>query len=254
MPDVTDIRVLAEPAALFEAAAGVFVELAGAAVSRRGTFSVALAGGSTPRSLYTLLAGTRASDVPWPSIRWFWGDERCVPPTHPDSNFRMAHEALLSRVPLAPDAVHRIEAERADPAEAAAAYQRTLRAALHAPAPELPRFDLVLLGMGADGHTASLFPGSSALAERSRLVAATIQPSSGAPRVTLTLPVLNAAATVLFLVSGPDKRAAVEAVLGEHAAASALPASLVRPTDGRLLWLLDEAAAGSAAGLPYQHE
>jgi 6-phosphogluconolactonase len=244
MPAATDIRVLAAPAELFAAAAGAFVEVAQAAVTERGSCQVALAGGSTPRALYALLADSGAKGIPWPSIGWFWGDERCVPPTHPDSNFRMAHDALLSKVPVAASAIHRIEAERADPAGAAAAYERTLRAELGAPAPELPRFDLVLLGMGADGHTASLFPGSSALAERSRLVAATVEPRSGTSRITLTLPVLNAAATVLFLVSGPDKRAAVQAVLGAHAAASALPASLVRPTDGRLLWLLDEAAAG----------
>jgi 6-phosphogluconolactonase len=241
----TEIRVLDDAPTLFAAAAQTFVELACDAARRQGWCRVALAGGSTPRGLYSLLGATWADRVPWPAIEWFWGDERHVPPCHPDSNYRMAHEAMLSRVPVRPEQIHRIEAELPDAPSAALGYERTLHRCFRLGSAERPRFDLVLLGMGADGHTASLFPESPALRERSRLAVSSVEPSQRTERITLTLPVLENAAAVMFLVSGPDKRAAVDAVLGSSRPARPLPAGLVRPTAGRLLWLLDREAAGN---------
>ncbi|ABC81213.1 6-phosphogluconolactonase [Anaeromyxobacter dehalogenans] len=234
------VRV-ADPAALARAAAEEVARRAEAAVAARGRFAIALAGGSTPRALYGVLADPAApwrARVPWARTEVWFGDERCVPPDHPDSNYRMAREALLDRV--APAAVHRIEGER-PPADAAARYEAALRQAAGA-AGEPPRLDLVLLGLGADGHTASLFPDSPALRERARWVAAPFVPAVGAHRVTLTLPVLERARAIAFLVSGAGKRAALERLLA--AGPPAIPAARVRPLDGALLVLADDAALG----------
>jgi 6-phosphogluconolactonase len=171
----------------------------------------------------------------------YWGDERHVPPEHPDSNYRMAREALLDHVPLPGANVHRVPAEEPDARRAAERYERDLRAGFALAATTLPRFDLVLLGLGADGHTASLFPGAEALDETLRLAVATRGPAPPIERITLTLPVLNHAACVAFLVSGADKAAVVRAVLAEPRS-PLLPAQRVRPA-GRLVWLLDAAAA-----------
>ncbi|MBP1625815.1 MAG: 6-phosphogluconolactonase [Holophagaceae bacterium] len=215
--------------ALFEGAAQRFLALASASLERQGRFRVALAGGSTPKGLYSCLAGAA---FPWERIDWFWGDERMVPPEHPDSNFGMAFQALLSRVPVDHQRVHRVETERPDPA---GRYETTLRDVFGEPC---PRFDLILLGLGTDGHTASLFPGSTALDERDRLVASTLVPGLG-ERITLTLPVLNHAASVMFLVSGREKREALRAVLHPEPRVPPRPAGLV--TAPRL-WMVDEAA------------
>jgi len=205
------------PQELFEGAAQRFQALVLEALAGQESCRVALAGGSTPRGLYGLLAGL---SLPWNRIDWFWGDERRVPPNHPDSNYAMAWESLLSKVPVEPTRIHRVETEFP---EAAARYERTLKAVFHQ---VLPRFDLVLLGMGADGHTASLFPDSAALEERERLVVATQVPDLG-ERITLTLPVLNHAAQVMFLVSGLEKRPALRAVLHPEPGERPRPAGLV---------------------------
>ncbi len=223
-------------------AAGWFVRLAAEAVAGRGRFSVALSGGSTPRGLYALLAGEPyRSQVPWSQVHVFWGDERHVPPDHPDSNYRLARQTLLDRVPIPPGNVHRIPAERPDPQAAAAEYERTLRTFF---GPGWPRFDLILLGLGADGHTASLFPGTAVLHETERLVAAPYVDGLSAHRLTLTPPVLNHAANVLFLVAGEGKAATLHAVLEGPYRPERFPSQLVRPAEGRLVWIVDRAAAG----------
>jgi 6-phosphogluconolactonase len=204
---------------------------------------VALAGGSTPRSLYRLLAddkGPYRTRVPWESTHVFFGDERMVPPDDPDSNARMAFESLLRHVPVPGEQVHRIRGENPDPDRAAEEYEEMLRVTFRLAGREEPRFDLVLLGLGADGHTASLFPGDLALRETVRLAVPSTAPLPPSARVTLTLPVLNAASSVLFLVTGASKSPAVQRVRrGED-----LPAARVRPQNGSLLWLCDRAAAG----------
>jgi 6-phosphogluconolactonase len=241
-----EIRILAEGDDLCRAAAEEFVRLADEAVRTRGRFTVALCGGSTPEALYRLLAaedgGFRAR-VPWGQAHFFWGDERHVPPDHPDSNYRMASEAMLSRVPVPPGNVHRIPAENPDAAEAATEYAETLRRFFGAAAGRFPRFDLILLGMGSDGHTASLFPGTDAVHERTGLVAAAWVETHKSHRITLTVPVLNAAASVIFLVSGEGKAEALRAVLEGPHRPDRFPAQLVFPREGRLLFLVDRAAA-----------
>jgi 6-phosphogluconolactonase len=238
-----EIIVADDPPALAEAAARAIVDVALEAVAARGRFTVALAGGSTPRVTYERLAQAPLRDrMPWDRTWIFFGDERGVEPDHPDSNFRMAHQALLAKVPIPPAQIARIRGEADDPEAAAAEYARRVGEVFACKRGELPRFDLVLLGMGVDGHTASLFPGSPVLKEVFRPVAAVHAAAASIPqRFTFTFPLLNAAARVMFLVAGPEKAKMVKAVLGEPGAG--LPAAMVRPTDGRLTWLLDRAAA-----------
>lgn len=240
-----EVRIVNTAADLFQTAAREFAARAAEAVSARGRFCVALSGGSTPRSLYSLLAGGSAPSIPWDRIYFFWGDERHVPPADPDSNYRMANEALLSKVPIPTSNVFRIPAEENDAEAAAVAYEQTLRAFFRLDPGEFPRFDLILLGIGLEGHTASLFPGSTALEERTRLVVANWVEKLKADRITVTLPVLNHAACVMFLASGSDKAEILREVL-ENPAAD-LPAQKVQPGNGRLVWLLDRAAAGRLA-------
>ena len=242
-----EIRVLNTPADLFQAAALEFVGIATQAVRSNGRLSVALSGGSTPKSLYTLLAGGSVPDIPWQKIFFFFGDERCVPPDHPDSNYRMVRETgLLSKVPESN--VLRVHGEEKDAEVAARAYEQSLQE-FFAPQPgEFPRFDLVLLGLGPDGHTASLFPGSAALNEKRRLVVANWVDKFQSYRITFTLPVLNRSACVIFLASGADKSDIVREVLENENAG--LPSQKVRPADGRLLWLLDRAAASGLQQVP----
>jgi 6-phosphogluconolactonase len=241
MPAQPEIRILKTAAELFEAAAAEFAAQANQAVRDNGRFAVALSGGSTPKALYSLLA--TKSNVPWDKICFFWGDERHVPPDHPESNYRMANEALLSKVPVRPENVFRIHAEEKEAVAAALQYEQALRGFFHLSPGQFPRFDLVLLGTGPDGHTASLFPGTAALNETQRLVVANWVPKFNTHRITFSFPVLNAAACVMFLASGPDKAAILHQVL-ENSAAD-LPAQKVQPTDGQLIWLLDQAAAGA---------
>jgi 6-phosphogluconolactonase len=239
-----EVQVFRDSAALMRAAADEVLRAADEAVAARGWFSIALAGGSTPRGIYQLLATDHLAgrDIPWANMHCFFGDERNVPPDHPDSNFRMAWETLLERVPLPRAQIYRIPGDRFGHA-AAAAYEYDLRQRFLPAAGVPPRFDLVMLGLGTDGHTASLFPGTRALQESRLWVARNPVPQLGADRITLTFPVLNAAREVLFVVSGADKAAAARRVLSPSSEEEPLPAGRVQPSDGRLLWLLDAPAA-----------
>ncbi|QYJ16255.1 6-phosphogluconolactonase [Rubrobacter xylanophilus DSM 9941] len=234
------LRVLEDPARLAAAAAREFAARAARAIRERGRFAVALAGGSTPRAAYELLARDYADGVDWGRVHFFFGDERPVPPDHADSNHRMAREALLSRVPAG--SVHRMRGELA-PEEAARRYEEELRSFFAGE--EVPRFDLILLGLGEDGHTASLFPHTRALGETERLVVANPVERLGTVRITLTPPVINAARAVVFLVAGGGKADALREVLEGSADPRQYPAKLIRPGDGEPLWLVDRAAAAS---------
>ncbi len=241
MPATAELRIVDTPAELFRTAAREFATLASQAVKNNGRFCVALSGGSTPRNLYTLLAGEYATAVPWDKTYFFLGDERHVPPDHPDSNYRMVNEAMFSKVPVPPGNVFRIHAEK-DADVAAREYEETLRSFFKLQLNLMPRFDLVLLGVGPDGHTASLFPGTEALSETKRLVVANWVEKFKTYRITFTFPVLNHAAYVMFLASGADKAGILHEVL-ENPNAN-LPSQRVHPEDGRLVWLVDREAAG----------
>ena len=238
--------VLPDAGAVARRAAEEFVARADDAVARAGRFAVALSGGSTPRRTYSLLADPAApfrAAVDWARVHFFWGDERPVPPDDRQSNYRMARETLLSHVPVPADNVHRIEGEK--PAEEAArGYESVLREFFRPGPGDFPRLDLIFLGMGEDGHTASLFPGTDALAERTRWVAAPWVPKLSTRRITLTFPVLNAASAVFFLVCGADKAPVARGIRQGDPASRELPSARVRPTHGELVWLLDSAAAG----------
>jgi 6-phosphogluconolactonase len=242
MPSPAEIRIADNPADLFRTAASEFAALAARSIQSQGRFSVALSGGSTPRGLYSVLASGVFPDISWDKIYFFWGDERHVPPDHPDSNYRMAKEALLSKIPARPENIFRIRAEENDVAAAASDYEKVLRNFFSLNPGEFPRFDLILLGLGPEGHIASLFPASAALQEQHRLVVANWVEKLKGDRITFTLPVINHAACVMFLASGAEKAEIVREVL-ENPQAD-LPAQKVRPLHGRLLWLLDRAAAG----------
>jgi 6-phosphogluconolactonase len=237
---LNEVRVFESAADLMEAAAQEILEAALQAVSERGRFTWALSGGSTPRDLYRRLASDPfLGRMPWEAIHFFWGDERHVPPDHPGSNFRMARESMLDAAPVPTDNIHRIHAEEPDAERAATKYEDELRT-FFGPA---PRFDLVLLGLGKDGHTASLFPGSAAVRERERLVAAVIAPGVEAQRtfrITLTPPVLNNAVRAVFLVSGEDKAPALHSVIEGAREPERYPAQIV---EGNRLWMVDRPAA-----------
>jgi len=247
---MTDIKILPDAVGLARAAAEHFVTLAAGAIAARERFAVALSGGSTPQALYALLATPEfARRVDWPRVYVFWGDERCVSPGHPDSNYRMAREALLDHVPIPADNIHRIRGE-IEPTWAADECERVLQRFFDVPLggeKRCARFDLVLLGMGEDGHTASLFPGTAALGEQKRWVVAHYVDRLHAWRITLTPVAINAAANVVFLVSGLGKAKQLGQVLAGPYQPEVLPAQIVRPTDGRLLWLVDSAAAAHLA-------
>jgi 6-phosphogluconolactonase len=234
-----EIRTYPDATSLARAAAEHFVTLAAEAIAAHAQFVVALSGGSTPRATYALLASDEFTvRVDWPRVRVLWGDERCVPPDYPDSNYRMAREALLDKIPIPTENVHRMRGEL-PPDQAAMAYQAELEAVLGAAG----RFDLILLGMGADGHTASLFPATAALHEQTRWVVAHYVDKLAVWRVTLTPVAINAAAHVTFIVSGAGKAERLREVLVGPYQPDILPAQIVRPTDGRLVWLVDAAAA-----------
>ena len=241
MPSTRNIEVLATAADLFHAAAEELVRAARTAIGAQGRFTVALSGGSTPKALYSLLAANYA-DFPWNRVFLFFGDERHVPPTDPESNYRMVEESLLTKIAIPAENVFRVPAENPDAAAAAADYEAQLRKFFQLKSGEFPRFDLILLGLGPDGHTASLFPDSQALDEQSRLVVANWVAKFNTHRITFTFPVLNRAAEVIFLASGPDKAEMLHQVL-ESKNTPPLPSQRVEPSDGKLLWMLDEAAA-----------
>jgi len=241
MAKLSAIRVFDSVPELMHAAADEVVHNAAEAVRERGVFTWVLSGGSTPRDLYSLLASTPYRDrMPWSAIHVFWGDERHVPPDHPDSNFRMAREAMLDAVPLPAANIHRIRAEEPDAAVAAKAYETGLQELFHLAPGEFPSFDLVLLGLGKDAHTASLFPGGETVHEKERLVAAPWVAAQNTFRITLTPPVLNHARLAIFLVCGEDKAEPLRAVLEGARDADRYPAQIV---EGNRLWLVDRAAA-----------
>jgi 6-phosphogluconolactonase len=241
------VEVFHDKSELIRAEAERIVTLAGEAMRARGRCLIALSGGSTPRPLYELLATAPYADrIDWARVHLFWGDERCVPPDHPDSNYRMTRQALLDRVAIPAENVHRIRGED-EPHQAAEAYERVLRDFFGSEDRPARSFDLVLLGMGPDGHTASLFPGTAAEAESQRwAMAVHVERPREMWRVTLTTIVLNAAADVTFLVAGNDKATRLREVLQEGAQ---LPAQRIKPTSGALHWMVD-AAAGSSLRSP----
>jgi 6-phosphogluconolactonase len=240
-----EVKILADANGIAETAAAEFVEAAREAIREKDSFSVALSGGSTPKALYGLLTNNPLLQamVPWKKIQFFFGDERHVSPDDAESNFRMATEAMLGKAPVDPKQVHRIHGENPNAAEAAEEYAKELRASFRLKADEFPRLDLVLLGMGPEGHTASLFPGTKALKEERQLAVCNWVGKLYTDRITLTPPVLNHAARVIFLVRGAEKAPALKAVLEGPYEPDQLPAQIIRPENGRVLWLVDPTAA-----------
>jgi 6-phosphogluconolactonase len=252
------VRVYRDPEELALKAARHFARLADQYVIGCGRFTVALSGGSTPRAMFSVLAAAPFLEtVPWSSICFFWGDERCVPPDHSDSNYRMTSEALLSKIPVPPENVFRIPAERSDPEQAAEEYATTLAAFFltgpgvnrtgTAPLSTVPRFDQVFLGMGPDGHTASLFPHTAALQAGEQIAVANYVEKLKAHRITLTPVTINNARNVTFLAAGKDKAETLRNVLEGDYQPDLYPSQLIRPRNGTLLWMVDEAAAGLLA-------
>ena len=243
------IKIVADVDAMSRAAAETIVEHVSESLQTRDVYSIALSGGSTPKHLFALLANDAAlrDQIPWDRLHFFWGDERHVPPSHPDSNYLMAYNALLSKVPIPTTNIHRIRAEEPVAANAAEAYEQEIRRFFKIEAGKLPRFNCVLLGMGPDGHTASLFPGTAALEETKRLVIANWVEKFQSYRLTMTLPVINNAERIIFLVSGEEKADTLKAVLEGDIESKRYPAQLIQPTDGVLIWFLDQSAAGRLA-------
>jgi 6-phosphogluconolactonase len=237
--------VVPDAATLAERAAQYFVEMVGEAVAGRGRARIAISGGSTPRATFQLLADPNQpwrSRMPWNDLELYWVDERCVGPDDADSNYRMTREALLDHVPLTPEQIHRIEGEL-EPQVAADKYESELRGSFRLEGAQIPRFDLVALGMGPDGHTASLFPHTAALHEMSRIVTANHVPQMDTWRITLTWPVINAARSVFFLIAGADKAGILNEVLTGPRDPERLPSQLIWPSSGILTLILDKAAA-----------
>lgn len=238
---VQGLVVFPTAAALARGAAERVALVLGGALQAGGNASLALSGGSTPRSLYEILSALPCRDrIDWTRLHIFWGDERCVPPESPESNYRMAQQALLRHVKIPLHQVHRMRGEL-PPTDAARAYEQELRSAFSAGPDEIPRLSLVLLGLGEDGHTASLFPNTPVLDERRRLIADVFVERLAASRITMTFPLLNNARTLMFLVSGGSKAAILKSVLQERR--PALPATGVSPLAGELSWYIDRDAA-----------
>lgn len=244
-PVVVTYQVWPSAAAMALASAELFAKKAEQAVSTRGVARIAISGGSTPQATFKLLADPARpflATVPWDKLQLFWVDERCVPPGNPESNYGVCRDLLLTKVPIPDGNVFRMEGEL-DPEEAASRYESTLRNVMKLEGAEAPAFDLVVLGMGPDGHTASLFPNTEALNEMGRLVVANHVPQKSTWRVTLTWPVINQAAEVAFEVEGGSKTDIVTEVLTGPRDPERLPSQLIRPANGKLLFLLDEDAA-----------
>lgn len=241
-----EYRVYADPAALSKAAAAHFLETIQAAVAARGKARIAVSGGRTPKRTFELLANPAEpflAAMPWSQIELYWVDERCVPPDHPDSNYRMTREAMLSKVQLKPEQVFRIEGEL-EPDKSAARYESTIRNQFRLEGAETPRFDILELGMGDDGHTASLFPHTAALQELTRLAVANHVPQQKESwRVTLTRPVIVEASEIFYLIEGTEKADPLHRVLQGPYDPETLPSQLIQPKSGKLLYLLDKDAA-----------
>ncbi|ABF41815.1 6-phosphogluconolactonase [Candidatus Koribacter versatilis Ellin345] len=234
------MTVVADKVALCEATAELIAKSAQEAIAARGRFTIALSGGSTPKQLYELLATEPWRDrLDWSKVHLFWGDERYVPPTDAQSNFRMTSEALISKISIPAKNIHRIPTQPYSPQSGANKYEDTLRALLG----EHPQIDFNLLGVGTNGHTASLFPHRPTLEIRNRLVVADFIPEVNMDRITMTLPVINDSRLIVFLVSGADKAQVVHDVLRGPRQPEQLPSQLVHPAGGELIWLVDEAAA-----------
>jgi len=244
-----EVVILPDAAALTNRAVEEFLKSMNEAIAQKGSFTVALSGGSTPKTLYALLADnpTLRGKIPWPKLHFFFGDERHVPPDSPESNFRMANEALFSKGVVKPEQITRIRGEYPDTEKAALEYEQELRAYFRLKDGEYPRFDLVFLGMGEEGHTLSLFPGTQALHASHRIVVRNWVGKLFTERITLTAAAANQANRVIFLVSRSDKALALKAVLEGPYEPEQLPAQLIQPTSGNLLWLLDQAAASKLA-------
>lgn len=245
---MNDVMILPDLEAIAEEAAGRWLQIAQTAIAERGQFTVALSGGGTPRLLYQKMASPPWGDqIPWAETYIFFGDERRVPPDHPDSNYNMAHEVLLSQVPIPPENVYRMDGQGLAKS-AAREYERTLERHFNLGRRELPRLDLILLGMGEDGHTASVFPGTRAVSDLSSMVLAYYVPQLGVERMTLGLSVINSARNVIFLVAGDNKAEALYQVLHGERRPSTYPSQAVDIRDGTLTFLVDQAAAAKLPG------
>ena len=238
-----EVQIFPEAGALTRRAAEEFLKSVADAVAQKGSFTVALAGGSTPKALYSQLADEPLrSQIPWEKLHFFFGDERHAPPDGAESNFRMANEALFSKGAIKPEQITRIKGEYADTEKAALEYEQALRAYFKLKVGEYPRFDLVLLGMGEEGHTLSLFPGTKALHATDRIVVRNWVGKLYTERITLTATAANHASHVIFMVTRADKAPALKAVLEGPYEPEQLPAQLIQPASGKLLWLVDQAA------------
>jgi 6-phosphogluconolactonase len=251
MPSVPDIRIHSDSQAAAEAAAAFVLEVGQEAIRAKGRFFIALSGGTTPETLYRTLTSPAFVDrFDWSRTTFFFSDERCVPPNDPRSNYALANKTLFTPLKITSSQVYRMAGESRDPPEAAHEYEQQLYLATKTPLSVQPSLDLILLGLGEDGHTASLFPGAPVLRDRQRLIAATQSPKDPPNRLTMTFAAINRASVILFLVAGSGKAGVVRAILDPKTEAERqLPASLVEPEEGRLIWFLDRAAA---AELPIQ--
>ena len=238
------VELFADGMEIAQRAADEVVRIASEAAAARGAFTIALSGGSTPKVLYALLAENPAlrNSLPWDKMKVFFGDERHVGPGHADSNFQMASDTILSKVPLQAKQIHRIKGEYPDTAQAAVEYEATIQREFALQTGEFPRFDLVLLGMGSEGHTLSLFPGTKALHETQRIVTRNWVGKLYTERITLTAPAANNAANIIFMITGADKACALKAVLEGPHEPEQLPAQMIQPSNGKLSWLADQAA------------
>lgn len=236
------VEVLPDKAALIQRSLDLVLSKIQEAIAQRGICTIALAGGSTPKPLYEKIA---QQNLPWDKIHVFWGDERYVPPTHPDSNEGMARQAWLDQVPIPAANIHAMPTGSGDPAQDASQHEADLRAFFNPQPGEFPTLDIILLGMGDDGHTASLFPHTSALQVCDRLI--TVGNKDGQPRLTFTVPLINQARTVIFMVAGASKRSALDQVFAPVADNNHYPSRLIHP-QGELWWLLDQAAGEDVQG------
>jgi len=244
-PVTMTYHIAPTPAAVAQAAAQLFTSVAIKAVEARGLARIAISGGTTPKAMFALLADPAqpfVKQVPWDKLDLYWVDERCVPPDHADSNYRMTKEALLSKVPLSTERIHRMEGEL-EPEVAAARYESIIRNSFKLEGAETPTFDLILLGMGDDGHTASLFPHTEAINDMTHIVVANHVPQKDTWRITLTWPVINQGREVVFLIEGAAKAQVLHDVLFGPYQPDTYPSQIIRPASGRLTLLLDAAAA-----------